>query len=151
MNMKSMLVFSAATAALAVAPVFAQDLPVKEINLVHFSHTDVGFTDSPSVCRELYRRYLDIALDAILDSMKGPRDQRFYWTAESTLAVNDWWLAATPARRKQFLKAVEAGQLEVTALAFNNTPFMNAAQWRTVLHWLPEDTLGSALKIKDND
>ena len=112
---------------------------IKEINLVHFSHTDVGFTDSPSVCRELYRRYLDIALDAILDSMKGPADQRFYWTAESTMPVNDWWQAATPARRKQFLKAVRAGQLEVTALPFNNTPFMNAAQWQTMVHWLPEE------------
>ena len=122
----------------------AADLPsgtglaIKEIDLVHFSHTDVGFTDSPSVCRELYRRYLDIALDTILDSMKAPPEKRFYWTAESTLAVNDWWQAATPARRKQFLKSVRAGQLEISALAFNNTPFMNAAQWQTMVHWLPE-------------
>ena len=112
---------------------------IKEIDLVHFSHTDVGFTDSPSVCRELYRRYLDVALDTILDSMKGPAGKRFYWTAESTLAVNDWWQAATPARRQLFLKAVHGGQLEVTALACNNTPFMNAAQWQTMVHWLPED------------
>ena len=112
---------------------------IQEINLVHFSHTDVGFTDSPSVCRELYRRYLDVALDAILDSMSGPEDKRFFWTAEATLPVNDWWQTAPPARRKQFLKAVRAGQLEVTALPFNNTPFLNAAQWQTMLHWLPED------------
>jgi hypothetical protein len=112
---------------------------IKEIDLVHFSHTDVGFTDSPSVCRELYRRYLDVALNTILDSMKGPAEEHFYWTAESTLAVNDWWQAATPARRRLFLKAVRAGQLEVTALACNNTPFMNAAQWQTMVHWLPED------------
>lgn len=71
---------------------------IKEIELVHFSHTDVGFTDSPSVCRELYRRYLDIAVDTILDSMSRPADQRFYWTAEATMPVNDWWQAATPAR-----------------------------------------------------
>jgi len=112
---------------------------VKEIDIVHFSHTDVGFTDSPSVCRELYCRYLDIAVDTILDSMKGPADRRFFWTAEATMPVNDWWQSATPARRKQFLKAVRAGQLEVSALACNNTPFMNAAQWRTMLHWLPEN------------
>jgi len=112
---------------------------VREINIVHFSHTDVGFTDSPSVCRELYRRYLDIAVDTILDSMNGPAERRFFWTAEATMPVNDWWQAATPARREQFLKAVHAGQLEISALAFNNTPFMNAAQWRTMLHWLPEE------------
>jgi len=112
---------------------------IKEIDLVHFSHTDVGFTDSPSVCRELYGRYLDIAVDTILDSMKGPADKRFFWTAEATMPVNDWWQSASPARRKQFLDAVHAGQLEVTALAYNNTPFMNAAQWRTMVHWLPDD------------
>ncbi len=134
----SLLALTAFAAAAAEAPP-GQDPIIKEIDLVHFSHTDVGFTDSPSVCRELYRRYLDIAVDAILDSMKGPAEQRFYWTAESTLAVNDWWQAATRARREQFLKAVRAGQLEVTALGCNATPFMNAAQWRTMVHWLPEE------------
>jgi hypothetical protein len=141
MRLKSLLPLFALTALVATAA----DAPpeskpvIKEINLVHFSHTDVGFTDSPSVCRELYRRYLDIAVDSILDSMKGPAAKRFYWTAESTLAVNDWWQAATPERRKQFLKAVRAGQLEVSALACNNTPFMNADQWQTMVHWLPEE------------
>ena len=88
----------------------AGSLTIKEIDLVHFSHTDVGFTDSPTVCRELYRRYLDIGIDAVLDSARGPADQRFYWTAESTLAVNDWWQVATPARRRQFIKAIKTGQ-----------------------------------------
>jgi hypothetical protein len=112
---------------------------IQEINLVHFSHTDVGFTDHPDVCRELYRRYLDIAVDTVLDTRRGPADERFCWTAEATMPVNDWWQAADSARRRQFLKAVRSGQLEVTALAFNNTPFMDAAQWQTMVHWLPED------------
>ena len=112
---------------------------IEEIDIVHFSHTDVGFTDSPSVCRELYRRYLDIAVDAVLDSTNQPAEKRFLWTAEATLPVADWWQAAPPARREQFLAAVRAGQLEIAALAFNNTPFLNARQWQTMLHWLPDD------------
>jgi hypothetical protein len=125
--------------ALAAARAPAQSPVVREINIVHFSHTDVGFTDSPGVCRELHRRYLDIALDAISASMRGPAEQRFCWTAEATLPVDDWWQKAAPERRKQFLEAVQARQLEVAALALNNTPFMNAAQWQTMVHWLPED------------
>jgi len=121
----------------ATAP--ADALAVREIEIVHFSHTDVGFTDHPIVCRELYRRYLDIALDAVRDSSGRPRGERFVWTAESALAVRDWWEAASPERRGQFLDAVRSGQLEVTALACNNTPFMNAAQWQTMVHWLPEE------------
>ena len=124
----------------ALALLFVQTAPaaIQEVNLVHFSHTDVGFTDHPAVCRELYRRYLDIALDTVLDSMKGPPEGRFCWTAEATLPVNDWWEAASPGRRKQLIKAARSGQLELTALACNNTPFMNAAQWQTMVHWLPE-------------
>ncbi len=112
---------------------------IKQINLVHFSHTDIGFTDSPSVCRELHRRYLDIAIDAVLDSHSGPPEKRFFWTAESTIPVRDWWEHASDPRREQFLEAVQSGQLEVSALACNNTPFMNAAQWQTMVHWLPEE------------
>lgn len=115
------------------------DSVIQEIDLVHFSHTDVGFTDHPAVCRELYVRYLDLAVDTVLDSVKEPEEKRFFWTAEATLPVDDWWQKASPERRKQFLKAVKSGQLEISALACNNTPFMNARQWQTMTHWLPED------------
>ena len=121
----------------ATAP--ADALAVREIEIVNFSHTDVGFTDHPIVCRELYRRYVDIALDAVRGSSGRPRGEQFVWTAESALAVRDWWEAASPERRGLFLEAVRSGQLEVTTLACNNTPFMNAAQWQTMVHWLREE------------
>ncbi len=114
-------------------------LEIKELDLVHFSHTDVGFTDHPAVCRELYRRYLDVALDAVSGSGRSREGARFCWTAEATMPVNDWWQKASPERRKLFLRAVASGQLEIAALPFNNTPFMDAHQWDTMLHWLPED------------
>jgi hypothetical protein len=119
-----------------------QPVVVKEIDLVHFAHTDVGFTDHPSVCRELFRRYVDVAVDTVLDSLQNPPERRFYWTAESTMPVNDWWQQASPERRQDFLKAVRSGQLEIAALPFNNTPFMNGPQWQTMTHWLPEDLWG---------
>ncbi len=112
---------------------------IKEIAIIHFSHTDVGFTDHPAVCRELYCRYLDIAVDAILQSAQRPAGERCFWTAEATMPVADWWRMAAPARREQFLAALRTGQLEIAALPFNNTPFMNAAQWRTALQWLPAE------------
>ena len=63
---------------------------VRHVDLVHFSHTDYGFTDHPVVCRELQRRYLDIAIDAVLATQEKPEAGKFCWTAETTVAVNDW-------------------------------------------------------------
>jgi len=55
------------------------------------------------------------------------------------IAVDDWWRAAPSARRGQFLEMIRAGQLDVNALACNNSPFMNAAQWSLMTGWVPDD------------
>lgn len=112
-------------------------MPIKRIQIVHFSHFDVGFTDQPSLCRELHRRYIDIALDEIEATARRAKAERFYWTAESQLPVMDWWEVASPARRKRFLQAITDGQMEVAALPFNQTPFLDADQWKIMTKWLP--------------
>lgn len=122
------------TSAAAQAPQF-----VKRLDIIHFSHTDYGFTDHPAVCRDLQRRYLDLALDAASKTRRLPEEARFRWTAETTVAVEDWWQASSPARRREFLKALRAGQLEVTALPINNTPFLSREQWDVMARWHPAE------------
>ena len=39
---------------------------IRHIDIVHMTHTDVGFTDHPLVCRQQQVRYLDVAIDAVL-------------------------------------------------------------------------------------
>ncbi len=112
---------------------------IQRIDIVHMTHTDIGFTDHPLVCRRQQMRYLDIAIDAVLATSDAPPEGQFYWTAETTLAVDDWWQVANEARREEFLKAVGTGRLEIAALAMNQTPTLNPAQWQTTLHWLPDD------------
>ena len=112
---------------------------VRHVDLVHFSHTDYGFTDHPAVCRELQKRFLDIAIDGVLATRERPEPERFFWTAETTVAVCDWWQSAGPQRREDFLRAVDSGQLEISALPLNNTPFLDRSQWQTMLRWMPED------------
>ena len=58
--------------------------------------------------------------------------------------MREWWEAAAPDRRAQFQSAIRSGRLEVTALACNNTPFMNRQQWQTMVHWLPEEIWNTA-------
>jgi hypothetical protein len=106
---------------------------------VHFSHTDYGFTDHPAVCRDLQKRFLDIAIDGVLATRDRPLEGRFSWTAETTVAVLDWWQSASSERRDALLKAVATGQLEISALPLNNTPFLDRGEWHTMLHWLPDE------------
>ncbi len=125
---------------MAVLPLAAQDRAsaIEQIDILATSHTDVGYTDQPSVTRELQKRYLDIAIDACLRTSSLPAGQRFHWTAEATLTVLDWWNAAPAGRREEFLKAVRSGQLDIAALACNNTPFMDAQEWDKAVAWLPD-------------
>ncbi len=113
---------------------------IQRIDLIHLSHTDFGFTDHPAVCRELQRRYIDVALDLVQNTAGRNEAGKFYWTLETTAPFRDWWQSASPDRREKFVQAVRAGQLEVTALPLNNSPFLDREEWRQMLHWLPDET-----------
>jgi hypothetical protein len=115
----------------------AADLPIREIAIVHLSHTDFGFTDHPAVFADLQRRYLDVALDAALATRSAAPGERFTWTAESMAVFEDWWKSAAPLRRNQMLEVISAGQIDVAALPLNNTPFLNREEWDQMLHWIP--------------
>jgi len=117
---------------LAAQPVAPDGLKIRTVDIIHHAHTDVGFTDMPVVARELHARYIDAAVDICA------KDARFRWATESMLGVDDWWRGASPERRNLFLNLIRKGQIEVTAMPFNQTPFMNAAQWNQALNWVPE-------------
>ncbi len=151
MDMKKTLavILSAAIVSMAmVGRASAEDpkLPekIKRVDIVHMSHTDVGFTDHPAVCREQQTRYLDIAIDGVLATEGAPKAAQFSWTTEANLTVDDWWQKNAPMRRQDLLRAIKTGRLEISALAMNQTPTLDAAEWQTTLHWLPEEVWEAA-------
>jgi len=115
-----------------------QDSIVKEVWIVPLSHTDFGFTDQPSVTRELHRRYIDIALDAALKTRNLPDAERFRWTIEAQYSFADWWRGASELRRNQFLSMVKASQLDVGALADDTTPYLDPVEWKRITHWISD-------------
>lgn len=117
---------------------------IMRVDIVHMTHTDVGFTDHPAVCREQQTRFLDIAIDGVLATENAPKEAQFSWTAEAALAVDDWWQKNSPERRQDLIRAIKTGRLEITALAMNQTPTLNAGQWRTMLRWLPDEVWDAA-------
>jgi hypothetical protein len=103
---------------------------IAHVDIVHNTHTDVGYTALPSVIRDLQRRYLDAAVDACR------ADRSFHWTVESLLGLDDWWQVAPLARRNALVDLVHAGQMDVMAMPFNQTPFLNGLQWRQMMSWI---------------
>jgi hypothetical protein len=115
------------------------NIPINEVWIVPLSHSDFGYTDHPTVARELQRRYIDIALDAALNTKNNPEGTRFCWTIESLYALKDWWQIATPERRAALVSMVRNGQLDASALALDNTPYMNRVEWEQMTHWVSDD------------
>jgi alpha-mannosidase len=111
------------------------------VDIVHHTHTDVGYTALPAVVRDLQKRYIDVAVDAC------ESDPAFRWTVESLVGLDDWWKASTAARRLQLTALVQAGRMDVMGLPFNQTPFLNARQWRQMMSWIPE-TLWRSMNIR---
>ncbi len=106
---------------------------IRQVDIVHHTHTDIGYTELPSVVRDLQRRYLDIAIDTCA------RDKTFRWTVESLVGLDDWWKASPPARRSELTNLVKAGRMDVMGMPFNQTPFLNAMQWRQMMRWIPTE------------
>lgn len=122
----------AAAAAAAAQTAAPEPRAIRDIDIIHHSHTDVGYTDLPSVCRDMQVRFLDAAIDA------SAADPRFRWTTEAMLTVDDWWRASPPQRRLDLVEAVRTGRIDVAAMPFNQAPFLDARQWRQMLHWVDD-------------
>jgi hypothetical protein len=104
---------------------------IARIDLIHHTHTDVGYNDLRSVCRDMQRRFIDIALDTCVAG------RRFRWTLEAMLSLDDWWRESSQFRRDLLVARIKARQMAAMAFAFNQAPFQNAAQWDEMLNWLP--------------
>lgn len=133
--MRTRRAFIQQAAAAAAAPAAAKAAPtrVRRIDIVHHTHTDIGYTDLPSVVRDKQIRYLDAAIE-LAGAQPG-----FRWTIEALIGLEDWWRASSPARRKRLLELIESGRFDVMALPFNQTPLLDALQWKQMLNWIPAD------------
>jgi hypothetical protein len=141
MNRRQFLLSLQAAAAASAAVAESGAKRIEQVDIVHHTHTDVGYTELPSVVRDLQKRYLDLAVDTCR------RDPHFRWTVESLVGLDDWWRDRPEARHQQLVTLVKEGRMDVMAMPFNQTPFLNADQWRQMMSWIPED-LWRTLKIR---
>jgi alpha-mannosidase len=95
---------------------------IREIHLIHHSHTDIGYTHPQPIIFELHRRFIDQALDLADETAGGEEDSKFKWTCEVTGTTRDWWESASSESQERFLAAVGRGQIEVAGMQWHFTP-----------------------------
>lgn len=107
---------------------------IREILLLHHTHTDIGFTHSQPVVWELHKQFIDRALDLCEETAGWPEPSRVRWTCEVTATLLHWLDAAPDGQVRRFRQLVAEGLLSAGAMFCNLTPLYNAEQLARSLH-----------------
>ena len=101
---------------------------IREVLLLHHTHTDIGFTHSQPVVWELHKRFIDRALDLCEETAGWPDPSRVRWTCEVTATLLHWLESAGAAQVQRFRNLVADGLIGAGVMFCNLTPLCNAEQ-----------------------
>lgn len=106
---------------------------LKEIFVVHHTHTDWGYTTNQSLIEEIHHRFIDQAVELCLRNDDKGENMRFRWTCECSWLVHSYLAKRAEKKRREFLKCVERGDIEVTAMPLQPTPLADDKTIRAAL------------------
>lgn len=106
---------------------------VKEILVVHHSHTDWGYTTHQSLIAEKHFRFLDEAVRLCEGNADREESMRYRWTCECSWVVHGYLRTRSPRAQRRFLDCVARGDIEVAALPLQPTPLADARTIRATL------------------
>ncbi|MGH2533119.1 MAG: glycosyl hydrolase-related protein [Thermomicrobiales bacterium] len=86
-----------------------------QVFFVNHSHTDIGFTHTPSAVVDVHNKNLERALEFAAATADWPSDARYRWTCEAAWQVQNY-LRARPEDRLRLIEAIQDGSVEVEAL-----------------------------------
>ncbi|MFV0504185.1 MAG: hypothetical protein ACK5LT_09500 [Lachnospirales bacterium] len=95
---------------------------IKNLYVIHHSHTDIGYTD-------LQERVIDIQKDyigTVLSAMKNPEYQGFRWNCETLFCVEEFFKTATQDEKNQFYQLVKDGKMGLSANYLNFNDLLDA-------------------------
>ncbi|MCK4872352.1 MAG: hypothetical protein KAS72_06475 [Phycisphaerales bacterium] len=101
---------------------------IKDVLVMHHTHTDVGYTHAQPIFWELSRRFIDEALDYCDETADWPEGSRMCWTCEVTAPIIDWLRNASDQQVERFSAAAQRGQIAVGAMFANITPLYTLEQ-----------------------
>lgn len=111
---------------------------MREILLLHHTHTDIGYTHDQPIVWELNRQFIDDMLDEIDRTQDWDANSRPIWTCEVTETLRHWLRTAAPPDIDRFKRAVGAGRLSGCAMPYNFTPMVGVPEFIRALAALSE-------------
>jgi hypothetical protein len=111
---------------------------VREILVVHHSHTDWGYTSHPAIVEQRHYQYIDEAVALCRPNADRDPALRYRWTCECAWVVQGYLRARSARQRRAFLECVARGDIEVAGLPLQPTPLADDATIRATLGMLDE-------------
>ncbi len=121
---------------------------IREILVIHHTHTDIGYTHDQPIVWELNRQFIDDMLDEIDRTQDWDTSSRPIWTCEVTETLRYWLRTAGLPQIDRFKRAIGAGRMSGGAMPYNLTPMLGVPQFIRALAHLPE--LRATLGLKFN-
>ncbi|WP_461224621.1 glycoside hydrolase family 38 N-terminal domain-containing protein [Lacticaseibacillus suihuaensis] len=97
------------------------------IDVLHYSHTDVGYTDTQEKMRAHHIGFIKEVLDLVA------QEPRFKWNCETYWPVEQFLKEATPQEQAAFVKAVQAGNIGLSGSYLNLTELVSAQVFDEVM------------------
>lgn len=91
----------------------------RELNFIHHSHTDIGYSHLQPEVLKIHLKNIDDALAMIEKTKDYPVEAKFKWNIESLWAVENYLKQASPTQKEKFVKAVKEGSICLSALYAN--------------------------------
>lgn len=107
---------------------------ITDLLLLHHSHTDIGYTHAQDNVFALNRDYIRHAMRMCQTHADGAPGERFIWTCETTIMVEDFLRHATPAEIDQFVALNRQGLLGIGGMYVNTTPLFSAEMLARTLY-----------------
>jgi len=111
---------------------------LREILVVHHSHTDWGYTSHPVIVEQQHFQYIDQAVALCRPNADRDPALRYRWTCECAWVVQGYLRARSAKQRRAFLDCIARGDIEVAGLPLHPSPLADDATIRAALGILNE-------------
>lgn len=114
----------------------------RELDLVHHSHTDIGYSHIQEQVINIHNDDIRQALASIEKTKNYPEGSRFIWNIESSWVVDNFLTVASNSEKENFLKAVRNGQI---AISSNYANILTGLAMPEEIDWISD----YAIKLRD--